>query len=140
MLLQGCQASPQGGAEETIVTDLHKALRQDMLQKTMNELLGSQGTTFFCAGLGVAIPERHTIPFQLQDPVVANGDPENVRGQILQGIQTRANRFTVYDPRLLPNVRRKTCITIGATQRLLQFATENPGERSHRQQEVEARR
>src|SRR6266508_5045614 len=109
-----------------------------MLQKTVKELFGSQGTTFFCAGLRGAITKRDAVIFQLEDPVVAKGDPENVRGQILQGIPARAHLFTVHDPLLLPNLCRNTSITIGATQSLLQFATENSGEGTHRQQEVVA--
>src|SRR5215211_6157404 len=102
----------------------------------MDELFGAQGTSFFSTGLGVAIAEGHTIPCQLQDPVVANGHPENVRGQILQGVQTRADRFTVHNPLLLPDLRRDARITISASQRLLEFATKNFGEGAHWQEEI----
>ena len=136
VLAHGCKASPACGCEEAIVTDLHEVFGQDMLQETMDEVLRTQGTTFFCTGFGVTIAKRNSVTFQLEEAVVAQGDPENVRGQILQRIQARAHAFTVDDPILLPNLRGNKSITIGAAQSLLQFATENSGERSHGQQEV----
>ena len=136
MLPHGCQASPPCGAEETIVTDLDEAFGQDMLQKPVQELFCVQGTTFFCASLSGAVAKRDAVIFQLQDPVVANGNPENVRSQILQRIQARADRLTVHNPLLLPNVRRNTGITIRVTQRLTEFAAEHLGERSHWQEEI----
>ena len=86
VLLQGHQANTLRGSEEAIVPDFHEAFGQDMLQETVDELFGVQGTTCFCAGLGGAVAKGDTIIFQFEDAVVANGDPENVRGQILQGI------------------------------------------------------
>jgi len=136
VLSHGYQASSPCGAEEPIVTNLDEAFRQDVLQKAVNELFCRQGTTFFCAGLSGAVAKRDAVIFQLEEAVVANGNSENVRGQILQGMQASADRFTMHNPLLLPNICRNACITSGVTQRLLQFATENPGERSHRQQEI----
>jgi hypothetical protein len=132
------QASAQGGGEETIVTDLHEVFGQDMLQETMDELMSPQGTTFFRTGLGVAIAKGHTILFQLEQAVVAEGDAEDVRCQIFQRIQTGAHLFTVHNPILLPNLGWNTGITIGVTQSLLEFAAENPGEHLHRQKEIVA--
>src|SRR6266496_1232146 len=135
-LAHGCQASPSCGREEAIVADLHKAFGQDMLQETMDEVFCSQGTTFFCTRVGGAVAKRDSATFQLEETVVAQGDAENVRGEILQRIETGAHAFTMDDPILLPNVGRNMSITMGATQSLLQFATENSGEGTHRQQEV----
>jgi hypothetical protein len=74
----------------------------------MDELLGPQGTTFFSAGVGVAVAKGHTIIFQLEEAVVAQSDAENVRRQILQGIETRAHCLTVHNPLLLPDLGRDT--------------------------------
>lgn len=90
-----------------------------MLQETVDELWCSQGATFFGSGLGVAITKGDAVSFYLQNTVVANGHPENVRGQILQSTQARADTFTVHDPLLLPDGWRDACITIRATQGLL---------------------
>jgi hypothetical protein len=51
-----------------------------MLQETMDELMSSQGATLLRTGLGVAIAKGHAIILQLEETVVAQGDPENVRG------------------------------------------------------------
>jgi len=98
-----------------------------MLQETMDEVFSTQGTTFFRTRVGGAVAKRDSVTFQLEEAVVAQGDAENVRGQILQRIQARAHSFTVNDPILLPNLCGNKSITIGATQSLLQFATENSG-------------
>src|SRR5262245_27785861 len=107
-----------------------------MLQEAVDERFCTQGTTLFCASLGGAIATRQAVIVQLEETVVAQGHPENIRGQILQRIPTRAYRFTVRDPRLLPNVCRDPCIPGSATQSLPEFATENPAERSHGQEEI----
>jgi len=115
VLLDGHEPRAQGGAKEPIVADLHEVMGQDMLQEAMDELLCVQRTTFFCAGLGVAIPEGEAVIFQFQETVVAQGDSENIRRQILERIQTRAHAFTVYNPLLLPDLRRDPCIPSHAT-------------------------
>jgi hypothetical protein len=38
-----------------------------MLQEAMHEVEGPQGTTFFRAGLGVAIAKGHAVHFQLEE-------------------------------------------------------------------------
>jgi hypothetical protein len=106
---------------------------QHMLQEAMDEFLGTQGTPFLRAGLGVAVAERHTITFQLEEPVVAQGDPENVGCQVLQSIQTAAHAFTVDHPLLLPDLGRDEGITIRLPQCLLEFATKYSREGVHRQ-------
>jgi hypothetical protein len=52
---------------------------QHMLQEAVDEFLGTQGTAFLCAGLGVAVAKGHPVIFQLEETVVAEGDAENVR-------------------------------------------------------------
>ena len=51
-----------------------------MLQETMDELMSSQGATLLRTGLGVAIAKGHTIMFQLEQAIVAEGNAENVGG------------------------------------------------------------
>jgi len=130
---ESSQTSPQSGGEETIVADRHEVFGQDMLQETVDELLRAQGTTFLDTSLSVAIAKGHAVILQLEETVVANGDAENVRRQIFQGIQTRAHCFTVHDPVLLPNFCRDTGIPIGVTQCLLQFVAEDAREGSYGQ-------
>jgi hypothetical protein len=115
VLAHGCQASTSGSREETIVADLHEVFGQNMLQETMNELECAQGTTFFSPGLRVTIAKCHTVTFQLEEPVVANRDAENVGGQVLQSTQTRAHAFTVHHPILPPDLRWNPGITVSAS-------------------------
>jgi hypothetical protein len=85
-LAERAQTSTPGGSEEAIVADLHEVMGQHMLQETMDELSCPQGTTLFRAGLGVGIAEGHAVRFQLEELVVTQGDPENVKRQILQSL------------------------------------------------------
>src|SRR5512138_1582686 len=94
-LLQRNQPGPLGGGEEAIVADLDKAFGQDMLQEAVDELFCRQGATFFSASLGGAVAKRDPVGLQLEEAVVAQGNPENIRRQVLQGIQTGAHAFTV---------------------------------------------
>ena len=85
-LPQSAQTSAPGGGEEAIVANpsagsgqaFHEVMRQHMLEEAADERFCTQGTPFFCAGLGVAIAKCHPVIFQLEEPVVAQGDPENV--------------------------------------------------------------
>jgi hypothetical protein len=104
-----------GGGEETIVTNFHEASGKHMLEEPVDELFGSQRTTFIRASLSGAIPEGHAVMFHLHEPVVAQGDPEDVGSQILQRIQPCAHLFTVDNPLLLPDLRRDPGIPSRAT-------------------------
>jgi hypothetical protein len=95
-----------------------------MLQEAMDELLCPQRATLFRAGLGVAIAQGDLVIFQLEEPVVAQGNAENVRRQIVQGVETRAHPFTVDDPILLPDAGWDAVITVGLAQRLLEPGSE----------------
>ena len=88
VLPHGSQTSSPGRGKETIVADLHEVFGQHVLQETMDELFCTQGTTFFRTRLGVTVSKCDTVVFQLEEAVVAEGDPENVGGQIFQSIQT----------------------------------------------------
>jgi len=90
------------GAEDAVISNLDETFGQNMLQETANELVGGKGANpgLPCAGFSVA--EGDLAMGQLEDTLIADGHPEDVRGQILQGSHTIADRLTMNDPVLLP--------------------------------------
>jgi len=73
MLPESREWLSQARTEQAVIANLHKAFRQYMLQETVDELFSLQCAKSFGFGLGIPIAEGHTIIFQLQDTVVADG-------------------------------------------------------------------
>jgi hypothetical protein len=107
-----------------------------MLQKTADEFLGSQRAILGFAGSRGLIAESHLAIRQLHNAVVADGYPEDVRRQILQGGQSVANQLVVHDPILIPHGIRDIVKARSFSQGITEFGSKYPGEGFHRQQEV----
>ncbi len=101
---QGGQIQALGGAEETEIAHLHKALGQDVLEKAVDELFGGEGAELELAGIRRAVAKGDLVVFELDQTAVTDGDPENVRSEILEGSAAIADRFAVDDPLLLPDI------------------------------------
>ena len=69
-----------------------------MLQKTADEFLGSQRAILGFAGSRGLVAEGHLAIRQLHNALVADGYPEDVRRQILQGGLSVANWLAVHNP------------------------------------------
>jgi len=76
----------QAGAEEAIVAHLDEAPGQDVLEEAADELLGRQGAGSERAGVGGAVAEGDPVMLDFQDAPVADGDAEDVGGEILEGV------------------------------------------------------
>jgi len=107
-----------------------------MLQEAVDELFGFQRAAAFLPRIGIPVAKRHAVILQLQDAIIANGHPEDVRGQIFQGAQAGTHVFAMHDPLLLPDLGRNVPEAIGGLQSLAKFGTEDPGKGSHGEQEV----
>jgi hypothetical protein len=110
-----------------------------MLQETPDEFFCGQSTTIFFFGLGVAVSKGYQVIFQFEQAVVADSNPEDIRGQIFKGIQTRAYRFTVYNPFLRPNCGGDLRIESFISQSLMKFTSKEARKGLHRQQEILSR-
>ena len=77
-------------AEEAVIPDLDKALGQNMLQETPDELFGGDGTVPSCPGLRVLVAKGDLIVFHSQDAIVTDGHPKDIGSQILQGSYSAA--------------------------------------------------
>jgi len=58
LLTNGGEAWTQARGKETVVAHLDEALGQDVLQETVDELLGREGAEGRASGVGGAITER----------------------------------------------------------------------------------
>ncbi len=139
--------------------DLHESARQDVKQKTANELQRVQGSLFdLVAMLRIAPLESHGAVFKTAEATVSDRYSVCVSGQILEDVFGAAKRrFRVYDPLLLAG-RSEPIIE---SDRMLEFpqgaaelqlsllkslfevveklAAKEPAERTYREEETLAR-
>jgi hypothetical protein len=124
------------GAEEAEISNLDETFGQNMLEETANELLSSDGANpgLACVGFGVA---KCDLPMgQLEDTLVTDGHPKDVRSQILQGSHPIADRLTVNDPILLPGFRRYLGKQISLLQSITELGPKKDGQRFDMNQKI----
>ena len=93
----------------------------------MDELLGGDSAELELAGSGRAVAKGDLVVFEFYEAAIADGDPEDVRGQVLESGASIANRFAVNDPLLLPDGGRDIVGEVGFLECVLEFGSENPG-------------
>jgi len=67
------------GAEQTIVTHLDEAWREDVLQEAADELFSGDRTTLNLIGGRFFISESEVAVLQFEEAIVADGDAKDVR-------------------------------------------------------------
>ena len=107
-----------------------------MLQETADEFFSGQRAESGLASFGVLIAKDHLAIFQFQDAVVADGNPENVSGEVLHGGSSIADRLRVHNPVLLPDGFGNVIEEIGLSQSLSELCAKDLGEGLHREEEV----
>ena len=103
LLANGGEAWTQGRSKEAVVAHLDKALGQDVLQETVDELLSRERAEGRALGVGGTVTERDPTVLEFEDAGIGDGDAEDVRGEILERVPAVADRLAVHDPRLLPH-------------------------------------
>jgi len=91
------------GGKEAKVAHLDKALRQHMLQETVDESVDWQGDSGAPSALVVFIPEGDLVLGQLDEAAIADADAKQVVGQIGSRFDTVANGLAVDDPLFVPD-------------------------------------
>jgi hypothetical protein len=107
-----------------------------MLEETVDELFGREGTEGGLAGIRRAVAKGDLVVFELDQATVADGNPEDIRSQVLEGSTAIADRFAVNDPLLLPDGSWYLVGEPGFLEGVKEFGPENPGEGFDREQEV----
>jgi hypothetical protein len=112
LLLQGNEFSTLVGGEETVVANLHKTVRQDVLEEALDEIFRRESATLELTVIGRAVREGDlgcgyvTGVNATDQATVAEGNMEDVGGQILERRLSIAHRFAVHHPFFSPNLGR----------------------------------
>jgi len=110
VLLQGPELGALGSSEETVVANLHKTVRQDVLEKALDEIFSGEATTLKLTVIGRTVREGDlgcsdvACVNAADQATVAESNPENVGSQILERRLSIAHRLAVHDPFFSPNL------------------------------------
>jgi hypothetical protein len=107
-----------------------------MLEEAMDELFGGEGAELELSSIGRAVAKGDLVVFELDQAAVADGNPEDVRSQVLEGSASIANRFAVDDPLLLPDGGGDIVGEAEFLEGVKEFGLEDPGEGFDWEQEV----
>lgn len=133
---EGSQEQALGGSKETEIAHLHKAPGQDMLEETVDKLFGGEGAELELSSIGRAVAKGDLVVFELDQATVADGDPEDVRSQVLEGGAAIADRFAVDDPLLFPDGSWYIVGKVGSLKGVKEFGLEDPGDGFDWEQEM----
>jgi hypothetical protein len=92
------------GAPQPIVADFVEPLRQHMLQKAPDELVGRQGHGLPALILGILIAEAHVAVLDRENTAIGQRNPVDISPQVLQDwLGTLHGGFAVDDPPFGPD-------------------------------------
>ena len=114
------QTMALAGAKEAIVADFLEALGQDVLQETVDELLGGEGAGFPVVGGVLPVAESDLSVLKFEEALVGESDAEDIRSQILERCLAGADGLTVDNPLLPPdlgwNLLQQLCLFQGRSK------------------------
>src|SRR5215203_5466587 len=93
------------GAEQAVVTNLHEAVGEHVLEEATDELFSRDGATLELVRGRLFVSESDLATVQLVQAIVTDSNAKDVRGEIFEGLLTRAHRFGMHDPVSAPDVR-----------------------------------
>jgi len=116
------------GMEQAVSPYFLEAAGKHVLEEATDELLGGHRDGFHAAGLGITVAKRDMTVLERDDVSVADGDREDIRGQVLNGCLAAADGDDVHHPILFPEVRRDLIEKAGSFQQIAEFAAEDLGQ------------
>ena len=143
--LQGSQLSSDRSAEEAVIADLHKSMRENMLKETLEKLLNRKRTLFELTGIGSAVLKgdlrtfHGTTVVKSKQTAIADGDAMDIRRKILEGSLTISNRLAIHDPLLRPDLGGNKLKEFQFLQTASEGSSKQFGESAHWQEESLAR-
>jgi hypothetical protein len=79
------------GTHQPVIPHLDESLRQHVLQESPYEFFGTHSPCCLSIARRLFVLESDPVMLQLQDPLVADRDSEDVRPQILEGCLSAAD-------------------------------------------------
>ena len=131
-----CEPLTVAGAQQAVIADVDEAMRQHGLEKPPHALRGSPRPHFAlrrgrCLGLKGA-----RAVCQREPAVMADGHPENRRGQLSKSLLATADRRTVHGPSLVPYGLIDAWEQGGLVQSVSELRAAKHGPRLDGQQEI----
>ena len=111
-LLQVSQLATDRSAKETVIANLHKRMREDMLKEALEKLLDRKRTLFELTAIGSTILKgdlrsfHGTVVVKRKQAAIADGNPMDIGSQILECGLSIAHWLAMYNPLLLPDLGR----------------------------------
>ena len=90
--------------QKAVITNLHKAGRQHMLQESTHKFHDIQGHGSPAVGFMFTVFEKDFSIFELYNTAIGNGDFENIGSEVLETMLASADGLTVNDPILIPDI------------------------------------
>ena len=144
--LQNNELATDSSAKETEITHLDKGKRENMLEETLKELLDRKGASFELRGIGCAVLKGNlgslhsAAVVKGKQATIADGNPMDIRSEILEGGLTICNRLAMHDPLLSPDLGRDLLKEFHFLQTASETSSKQFGKRVHGQEETLARR
>jgi len=93
------------GTEQTIVAHFDEALGQHVLEEAADEGGGGQGASSKLLGRRFLVLKSDLTVGELEEALVAEGDAEDVRGEVLESGGAGAHCLAVNQPIFVPDAR-----------------------------------
>ena len=122
-------------AKQAVIPDLDQVVRPDMVQEPADECLGRDCADLDCPRLGVLVLEGDLAIDALEEAVVADRHTKDVGSQIVSGMRSTADRFTMHHPVLCPEGVGAKVKHGGLAQCIAHFGPNQEGKRLDRHQE-----
>lgn len=122
--------------EKAVIAYLHEAAGKDMLQEAVHKLHHIEGCGAHPARSLFTVLEKDTAFFDLDDSGVGDGDPEDVRGQVLDAVLLSGYGLGVDVPVLLPDVLRDLIEQSGLVHFMLELCLADLRQGVNREEEV----
>lgn len=147
LLAQDDASVATGVRKKTIVSDAHESGRQEVKEKSPEELVGVKGHVFELVALGSVAPsERNLVVVDRLDTVVGEGNAVCVATEVAQNLFGTGKRWLAVDDPVVARSATKTSVAVGTgpTERarveslfelLEELASEDPGEDTDKEQE-----
>ena len=117
------------GVPEAVIAHLVEAGREDMLEKTPNELMAGHGFLAMAVGRPVLVAEGDGVFVDGQNAPVGDGDAEGVAGEVIEGgLLAFAPWRDMDDPGDLPDMARQADIRANSDEHIAESGAGHCGE------------